>query len=153
MTAQQPSDYEIRFSGYDLTTLGVLTGRGDACYDHGANCWRIAASAVPQGLPAVVLDVDWQAADAAMRATATPPEQRPLVFARAVTPTLTVGLDESLTLVLQVPEGAIRQTVSNGDALKLAVDEARTARRQIEAELAADFEQYGPAADADAEAR
>jgi hypothetical protein len=68
MSVQQPDGYSTRFSGYDLTTLGVLTGRGDACYDDGAHCWRIAASAVRQGLPAVVPDVDWQAAQAAINA-------------------------------------------------------------------------------------
>ena len=145
MTAQQPDGYSTRFGGYDLLTLQAMTARGNAAYDIGAHCWRIWAPAVPEGLPGVAPDVDWQAAQAARQAAAPPPEARPLVFARAVTPAVTIGLDETLTLVLQVPEGASRLTVSNGDALKAAVDEARGVRAQIEAGQATDFEQYGPA--------
>lgn len=125
--------YRTRFSGYDLTTLHVMTACGDAVYDTDEHRWRIAAGAVPAGLPAVVPDVDWQAAHAAIQASAPAPQARPLVFARAVTPAVTVGLDETLTLILQVPEGATRLTISNGDALNGAVAEARQVRAQIEA--------------------
>ena len=44
-----------------------------------------------------------------------------------------VGLDDSLSLVLQVPEGTSRVTISDGDALKAAIDEARQVRAQIQA--------------------
>jgi hypothetical protein len=150
MTAQQPDGYSTRFSGYDLTTLRAMVARGDAAYDGGAHCWHIWPPAAPEGLPIVVPDVDWRAAVAAMKAAATPPERRPLVFARAVTPAVTVGLDDSLTLVMQVPGDVTRLTISDGDALNDAVGEARLIRHQIEAEQATYAEQYGPAADAEA---
>ena len=137
--------YRTRFGGYDLPTLRALVASGDAVYDTGQRCWWIAAEAVSEGLPAVAPDADRQAADAAMRAAATPPDRRPLAFARAVTPAVTMGLDETLSLVLQVPEGASRLTISDGDALRDAVDEARAVRARIESEMAADAEMYGPA--------
>jgi hypothetical protein len=139
--------YRTRFGGCDLPTLHALVAlvaSGDAVYDTGQHCWWIAAEAVPEGLAAVAPDADWQAADAAMRAAATPPERRPLAFARAVTPAVTMGLDETLSLVLQVPKRASQLTISDGDALKVAIGEARAVCARIESEMAADAERYGP---------
>ena len=45
---------------------------------------------------------------------------------------MAVGLDDSLTLVLQVPADATRLTISDGDAIKAAVGEARQVRDRIE---------------------
>jgi len=45
-------------------------------------------------------------------------------YERIVSPDLTVALDASLCIVLRTPERTI--TVSNVDALKAALDDART---------------------------
>ena len=124
--------YRTRFGGYALETLQGLVELGHAAYDDDRHCWVIDARPNTDGKPFEVPDVDWHAADAARRAAATPPGRRPLRWARAISPHVAVGLDDSLTLVLQVPADATRLAISGGDALKAGVDAARQIRDQIE---------------------
>ena len=124
--------YRTRFGGFALETLQGLVELGHAAYDDDRHCWAVSGKATSDGKPFEVPDVDWHAADAARRAAATPPGRRPLRWARAISPHVAVGLDDSLTLVLQVPADATRLTISDSDALKAVVDEARQIRDRIE---------------------
>ncbi len=121
--------YRTRFGGYSLDALNDLVDTGLARYDDRRHVWLIASPG-SSTRTTEVRDVDWHAA---MKAAALPPEHRPLRWARAISPVAAVGLDDSLSLVLQVPEGTSRVTISDGDALKAAIDEARQVRAQIQA--------------------
>ena len=53
-------------------------------------------------------------------------------YERIISPDLTVALDESLCIVLRTPERTI--TVGNVDALKAALDDARTYQQVMDSE-------------------
>lgn len=125
--------YRTRFEGFALERLQNLVETRHATYDDQRHAWVISAEATPNGQPVEVRDVDWHAAEAARQRAATPPERRPLAWARAAGPRVTVGLDDGLSLVLQVPAEATRLTISDGDDRKAAIDEARQIRSQIQA--------------------